>query len=34
VAAALAPDALDAGPPAGRVRGRERTVWLLDAAAG
>jgi 6-phosphogluconolactonase len=21
-------------PPAGRVRGRERTVWLLDAAAG
>lgn len=33
VAAALAPDALDAGLPAGRVRGRERTVWLLDAAA-
>jgi 6-phosphogluconolactonase len=24
----------DDAPPAGRVRGRERTLWLLDAAAG
>lgn len=32
VAAALAESAPDV-PPAGRVRGRERTVWLMDVAA-
>jgi 6-phosphogluconolactonase len=32
-AAAAALAGGDDAPPAGRVRGRERTVWLLDAAA-
>jgi 6-phosphogluconolactonase len=32
-AAAAALAGGDDAPPAGRVRGRERTVWLMDAAA-